>query len=110
MIEAEMHHPAFNIKQDPPTTNDDIVTCLLPEEGLSFDNPDDPPLDPGGPPFLYENMSTDSPSYHPDPCIINIVNDLGEFNTEFNKKEPQNPKNLLQPAAGMTYHSGSSWL
>ena len=29
IIEAEMHHPAINIKQDPPTANDDIATSLL---------------------------------------------------------------------------------
>ena len=51
-------------------------------------------------------MSTDSPGHHPDPGSVNTVNnDSGEFNTEFIKKEPQNPKNLLQPAAGMTDHS-----
>ena len=62
---------ASNIKQLPPTANDDIATRLLPEED------------------------------------VNIVNnDAGEFNTEIIKKKTQNPKNLLQLAAGMIDHSG----
>ena len=73
-----------------------------------FDNPDDPPLDPeGGRHLLYDNMSTNSPCHHPDPSNVNIVNnDAREFNTEIIKKKTQNPKNLLQLAAGMTDHSG----
>ena len=99
---------ASNIKQSPPTANDDIATRLLPEEDFSFDNTDDPPLDPeGGRHLLYDNMSTNSPCHHPDPSKVNIVNnDAGEFNTEIIKKKTQNPKNLLQLAAGMTDHSG----